>query len=103
MEKKNIMHNFTYVIENLWSWSTQGYTTSMGFLFYPVIFSGIIGYLYIKTESALVATVSILLLIGGYTVTGIFTQVQPWILFLQIVATLTTIGLIILFLSRWRK
>jgi hypothetical protein len=75
----------------------------MGFFFYPLIFSGIIGYLYIKTESALVATVSILLIVGGYTATGIFSDVQPWVLFLQIVATLTSIGLIILFLSRWRK
>lgn len=97
------MHNFTYVIENLWSWSTQGYTTAMGFFFYPLLFSGIIGYLYIKTNSALVATVSILLLVGGYTATGIFTNVEIWVLLLQIVATLTTIGLILLFLSRWRR
>jgi len=97
------MHNFTYVIENFWSWSTQGYTTAIGFYFYPLIFSGIIGYLYIKTESALVASIAILLLVGGYTATGIFSDVQPWKLFLQIVVTLTSIGLIILFLSRWRK
>ena len=97
------MHNFTYVINNLWDWSMQGYENALGFFVYPLIFSGIIGYLYLKTESAMVATAAILLIVGGYTVTGIFADVQPWILLLQIIATLSTIGLILLFLSRWRR
>jgi hypothetical protein len=97
------MHNFTYVIEHLWDWSTTPYEIAVGFLFYPILFSGILGYLYLKTESALVLTVGILLLIGGYATTGIYADVQPWVLFLQIVATLSTIGLIILFVSRWRR
>jgi hypothetical protein len=95
--------NFTDIMENFWTWSTQGYTTTLGPYFYPLMMSGIIGYLFIKTESGLVATVATLLIVGAYTAAGIFSGVGPFSLLLQILGTLVTVGLIVLFVSRWRK
>lgn len=95
--------NFTEIMENFWTWSTQGYTTALGPYFYPLMISGIIGYLFIKTESGTVATVTTILLLGTYTAAGIFAGVSGLNLLLQILGTIATVGLIILFVSRWRK
>ena len=95
--------NFSDFTTNFWEYAFRGYYNALGFLFYPLILGGIIGYVYVKTQSALAATVAILLVFVGYGATGIFANISPFIIFLQIVATLSTVGIIILFLSRWRK
>ena len=97
------MQNYTNFINNFWDYALRGYNTSLGYFFYPLVLGAIIGYLYVKTESALVASVAIILVFIGYGTTGIFANVQPFVIFLQIIVTLSIVGLIILFLTRWRK
>lgn len=97
------MVNYTEIITNFFTWSTQGYETALGFYFIPLVFSGIIGYLYIKTESVTVASVAGIILIGTYSASGLYADVQAWVLFIQIIVTISTVGLIILFVSRWRR
>ncbi len=97
------MDNYTTFIENFWEYSLRGYNTSLGFLFYPIIIGAILGYIYLKTQSGLATTVGIILVFVGYATTGLFANVGPFAIFLQIIATLTTVGLIVVFITRWRK
>lgn len=97
--------NWTNITQDFWNWSLQGYDVGVGleFYFYPLIFSAILGYIYIKTESAVVLAVGSILLVGGYAATGIFARVHPFITLLQVITALAITGLIIIFLTRWRK
>ena len=96
-------YNFTNFTTSFWEYSTRGYITALGYLWYPIILGGIIGYIYTKTQSALTTTIAILLVFIGYGGTGIFANVAPFVIFLQIVATLATVGLIIIFVGKWRR
>jgi len=97
------MNNFTYIMENFWTWSLQGYSTVVGFFFWPIILSTIIGYIYLKNQSAMAATVAILLFMAAFATTGIFTDVGPFIMILQIIVTLSSAALVVLFISKWRS
>ena len=97
------MHNFTYIMENFWSWSTQGYVTTVGYFFYPIIISAIIGYIYLKSQSAVVASVAILLFVSAFGMTGIFADVSSFVILLEIIAILSCSALVVLFVSRWRS
>ena len=97
------MHNFTYIMENFWSWSLQGYTGVIGFFFWPIMLSAIIGYIYLKNSSVMAATTAILLFMAAFAATGIFTNVGPYVMILQIIVTLSSAALVILFVSRWRQ
>jgi len=92
--------NFTNVRENFISWSLQGYTTALGFLFWPIVFSTLIGYVYIKQRSATAAIAAILIIfaIFGSSLIG----VGPWVTLLYIVVSLAFTGLLLLFIIRRR-
>ena len=96
------MHNFTYIMENFWTWSLQGYSTTLGFFFWPIVLSGIIGYIYLKNQSAMAATVAILLFMAAFATTGIWTDIGPFVMILQIIVTLTSATLVVIFISKWR-
>ena len=97
------MNNITYIMENFWEWSLQGYVDVFGFFFWPIMFSGIIGYIYLKSTSATSATVVILLLCGAFATTGIFTNVGGFVMMLQLIVTLSCVSLVVLFVSKWRS
>lgn len=97
------MHNFTYIMENFWVWSTQGYVDVVGFFFWPIILSAIIGYIYLKNQSVVVASVAILLFLSAFGLTGIFAQVSEFVMILQLIVALACTGLVVLFVSRWRS
>ena len=97
------MHNFTYIMENFWVWSTQGYTNVVGYFFWPIVLSAIIGYIYLKNQSAIAASVAILLFLSAFAFTGIFAHVSAFVMILQLVVSIACTGLVILFVSRWRS
>ena len=97
------MNNITYIMENFWTWSLQGYIDVFGFFFWPIIFSGIIGYIYLKSQSVISATIVILLLCGAFATTGIFTNVSAFIMILQLIVTLACVSLVVMFVSKWRS
>jgi len=90
-------------MENFWAWSTQGYTETVGFFFWPIMLSAIIGYIYLKNQSVVVASVAILIFLGAFASTGIFIHVSAFVLLLQLIITLACTGLVVLFVSRWRS
>ena len=97
------MHNFTYIMENFWTWSTQGYTSVVGYFFWPIILSAIIGYIYLKSSSAMAATVAILLFFAAFASSGIFIELSPFVMILQLIVAITSAALVLLFVSRWRS
>lgn len=97
------MHNFTYIMENFWTWSIQGYTDVVGYFFWPIVLSAIIGYIYLKNQSVVAASVAILLFLAAFGTTGIFAHVSSFIMILQLIVTFACSALVVLFLSRWRS
>jgi len=95
--------NWTRTVSDFWNWSLQGYESAVGWLFFPLVFVAILGYIYVKTESVVSLSVGIILLMMSFTGYSVFAGVSLLVLFLQIVVTLSIVGLLLLFLSRWRK
>ena len=65
--------NWTNISGNWTEWILQGYTGILTDVWlYPVLFMGIIGYVYAITQSATSAAVTIALVFGIFGVTGVF-------------------------------
>jgi hypothetical protein len=90
-------------MENFWAWSTQGYTDVIGYFFWPIMLSAIIGYIYLKNQSAVVASIAILLFLSAFAFTGIFARLSAFVMILQLIVTLACTGLVIMFVSKWRS
>ena len=97
-----LLTNFTTIMENFWEWSLQGYVNAVGFLFYPIVFSAIIGYIYLKNQSALSATIAILLFFGAFGATGVLANVPALMMVFYLITTLVSGVLVLLFVSKWR-
>lgn len=96
-----MLHNFTYIQQNLVEWSLAPYITAMGFLFWPTIFSAIIGYVYMKNQSAVSAAVAALILFGVFG--NLLMHVDIWISAMQILVSLIITGLVLVFLTKMRR
>lgn len=97
------MNNLTYIWNNFLEWSTQGYTEIVGFFFWPIIFSVVIGYAYLATRSVVVAAIAMLIVFGAFGGTGIFLRVDMWVMTMQAIFALIMTGLVVIFLTKWRK
>ena len=97
------MNNITYIMENFWAWSTQGYIDTVGYFFWPIMLSAAIGYIYLKNQSVIAAVVAILLFLAAFGSSGIFIHLSPFVMILQLIVTISLTGLVVLFLSRWRN
>ena len=97
-----LLTNFTTIMENFWEWTLQGYINAVGFLFYPIVFSAIIGYIYLKNQSALSATIAILLFFGAFGATGVLANVPALMMVFYLITTLVSGVLVLLFVSKWR-
>ena len=94
------MRNFTYWMENLVELSMQGYITAFGFFFYPLLFSFIIAYVYLKLQSAVAAVIVILIIMAvfGNALMG----VEAWVTVMHLFTALVITGLVLLFVSKRR-
>ena len=97
-----LITNFTTIMENFWSWSLQGYTNVIGFFFWPIIFTSVIGYIYLKNQSALSAVIAILLIFGAFSSTGVLAGVPGLVMAFQLIVTIVSAVLVLLFVSKWR-
>jgi hypothetical protein len=96
------MHNFTYISQHLLDWSLQGYLTLIGGgFFWSIIFVVISVYIYLKNQSMVVWAISILILLAafGNTIAG----VGGLITFLHISIALVFTGLILIFVTKYRR
>lgn len=98
--------DWTYIQQNLIDWSFQGYYAAIGFFVWPLIFTGVIGYIYLKQESAVSAAVAAIILFaafGGYLLSESFVHVNTWIIVMQLLVTLAITGLVVVFLTKLRR
>jgi hypothetical protein len=75
-------------------WSFQGYINAMGFFFWPILFTAIIVYVYLKNQSMVAAAVAILIIVTVFS--NAFAGVNPYLNFLYIVVSLIVSGLILM-------
>lgn len=97
------MNNYTYIMQHFFEYTLQGYETALGFFFYPLIISAIVGYVYIKTQSVIAFSVGVLLIFGAYGATSIFNDMHPFTLFLQVLVAFACTGLVVLTVSRYKR
>lgn len=95
--------NFTAIMADFNNWWSQGFTSVLGFAFYPVIFVTIIGYVYFKQQSIVSASVATLLLCSIVAGTNFWANVPELVSFLQIMVALAFTGIIVYWLIKRRN
>lgn len=95
------MHNFTYWINNFWSQVMYGYNMVLGAFVWPIMFGGVIGYIYLKNQSFVSAAVGILIVVAAFSNAWIGMDILVNILFILVALALT--GLLLLFLAKRRN
>ena len=83
--------------------SMAGYETSMGAFAWVLIFTGIIGYVYIKQQSFVAAAVASAVLLTAFAATGYLVGVDSWVLLITVFLSLSFTGLFVLFISKRRN
>ncbi len=94
--------NFTYVQQHMIEFMIQGYVDVVGFFFWAIVFSGVIGYVYVKNTSAVSASVAILIIFAGFAGTNVFLHTPIFTMFFQIIVALSISGLVVVFFARRR-
>ena len=94
------MVNFTNITSDFMTWSTQGYTTALGFVFWPIIFTTIITYVYLKNRSVAAALAAILIIFAAFGST--LFNIEPWIVLLYIISGLIFTGLVLIIIIKRR-
>lgn len=99
--------NFTQILQNLSSWSMQGYYGSeyavIGNFFWPIVFMGYFGYIYTRNQSAVSAVIGMIILFSAFGATSIFAGVEVFTIFMHLVTTLVLTALFLLVLSKRRQ
>lgn len=92
--------NFTTIQQDLVNWSLQGYITVFGMFFWPLIFTAIAGYVYLKQQSAVAAAVFILIVMAAFG--DAMLGVETWAMLLHILVALAITALVLIFISKRR-
>jgi len=95
------MHNWTYITDNFISWSLQGYFTTLGYLFWPIFFSAIVGYLYLKNQSLTIVAVVLLVIFAAFG--NALAGVEGFVSFTHIATALIMAGLVLYFITKLRR
>jgi len=80
----------------------QGYIIALNGFFWPLFFTAIIGYVYLKNQS-LVAAAMVTLMIFAAFFNAFIQSIQPWINFLFIAVSAIVATLFLLFFRKWRN
>lgn len=94
--------NFTEIINGtgLLDYSMSAYVGILGVFTYPLIFCGIIGYVYMKQQSVIAAAVATLIL---FTAFDIVADAPIFVMVMHILVTIAVGALFLLFFTRWRR
>lgn len=96
--------NFTEELQHdLIGFSIEGFSNVLGFVFWPVFFCGVIAYIYLKNQSAVVAAVAILIIFAGFIGEGIFANVPTFVLLMQLLFAIVITGLFVVFYLKRRN
>jgi len=78
----------------------QGYVMVLGVFVWPIIFTGIIGYVYLKQQSATAAAVVGMILFAAYS--NYMVGVETWVNIMYILISLVVTALVLIFISKRR-
>jgi len=78
----------------------QGYHTALGAFVWPLIFCGVIGYVYLKQQSYVAAAVAAMIIISVFG--NYMTGMETFMSILWILVALAITGLFLIFLSKRR-
>lgn len=94
------LHNWSYIQGNLTQWLLQGYTNVLGIFVWPIIFTAILGYIYLKNQSLVVVAAGILMVMAvfGNALVG----VDVWINLLYVLTAVIVASLFLIFFVRRR-
>ena len=94
--------NYTDIINGtgIIEYSMSAYVGILGVFTYPLIFCGIIGYVYLKQQSVVAVAVATLVL---FTAFDVATGVEGFIMMLHIFITIAVGALFLLLFSKWRQ
>lgn len=95
------MHNWTYITQNFVEWSTKGYVLALGFLFWPMVFTSIIVYVYLKQQSLVALAVVSLIIFAAFG--NALLNVEPFMNFLYIGVSLIMTALVLWFILKRRR
>jgi len=95
------MHNFTYWQEHFFEQVFLGYEQALGFFFWPLIFTAVIGYVYLKQQSYTAAAIAAMILFAVFS--SYLANVPEFVLFMYVLVSLVVTGLVLMFLSRRRN
>jgi len=78
-----------------------GYMNVLGVFVWPLIFTAIIGYIYLKNQSAVAGVAAILILFAAFG--NALMGVDPWYSFMQIIVAIVVTALILVFITKFRR
>jgi len=94
--------NFSEIINGtgIINYSMQAYIGIFGVFTYPLIFCGVIGYVYMKQQSVIAAAVVTLILFAAFDLVA---GVEIFVMVMHIFVAIAVGALFLLFFSRWRN
>lgn len=95
------LHNFSYWMSHLFEQLLLGYTSAIGFFVFPLMFMGVIGYVYLKNQSVTAGAVVILLIVTVFG--GSLAKVPELVILLWIMVSLALTSLLLVWLSKRRQ
>lgn len=95
------MQNWTYLMNNFVEVTFQGYVMALGVVFWPLFFTAIIGYVYVKQKNIISPAIASLLIfsIFGEALLG----VDIFITIVHVLVTFAITAMLLLFLARRRR
>jgi len=94
--------NFTYIQQNLITWTIQGYTGVFGGFFWALLFSGVIIYIYVKNASLVTAAVGIMIIFAGFGTSSVMLGIPAFTAAMQLIVAAAIAGLVTVYLTRRR-
>ena len=94
------MNNFTYWSQHLMEQIMLGYHTALGLFVWPLIFCGVIGYIYLKQQSYVAAAAATLVILSVFV--NYMAGMETFISILFVLSSLAITGLFLIFLSKRR-
>lgn len=95
------LNNFTYWMENFMDQAMLGYNIALGVFVWPLIFTAVIGYVYLKQQSFVAAAVAAMIIIAAFG--NYMSGLLIWVNIMYILVALAITGLFLIFLSKRRQ
>lgn len=94
------LHNFTYIQQHLIEWSMSAYTNILGGLAWALIFTAILGYVYLKNQSMIMVAATILMIMAIFS--NALIGLEMWMNLLYVFVAIIVSAVFLIFFVRRR-